>query len=316
MADSLSPSGRIFISYRRQDTAFPAGWLYDRLVERFGAGQVFKDVDSIELGDDFVNTIEDAVGSCSILLALIGPGWLDVAGPDGTRRLDDPEDFVRLEIEAAISRNVLLIPILVEGAPMPAASELPPSIAPLIRRQALELSASRFGSDTTHLLDVIARSLPGDAARRQGTPTPDDPGHRRHQRPARWKLALVAATAVATVATGTVLLLRESNDGGSTGATNDGSTLNQSTIDPEADGKRFPKGYPKEVTKTHVPPNLRDAITTRRVIAIAPGVWAEFPDGASIEDVISGGVLIGYCASIAAYERKYTPGVAHSNTCS
>ena len=109
-------SGRVFISYRRQDSAYPAGWLYDRLVERLGSGQVFKDVDSIELGDDFVQRIAAAVGSCDILLALIGPQWLNIRDSGGSRRIDGSEDFVRLEIEAAVSRNVLLIPILVEGA--------------------------------------------------------------------------------------------------------------------------------------------------------------------------------------------------------
>ena len=141
MSDSSSEhNGRIFISYRRQDSAYPAGWLYDRLAERFGADQVFKDVDSIELGDDFVETITNAVGSCDILLALIGQEWLDISSSDGTRRLDDPDDFVRLEIEAALERKVLLIPILVEGALMPRGDQLPPSIAPMVRRQALELS--------------------------------------------------------------------------------------------------------------------------------------------------------------------------------
>ena len=158
-ASESETSGRIFISYRRQDSAYPAGWLYDRLADRFGADQVFKDVDSIELGDDFVETITNAVGSCDILLALIGKEWLDIAGSDGTRRLDDPDDFVRLEIEAALERKVLLIPILVEGALMPRGDQLPPSIAPMVRRQALELSPTRFRADTERLLDVMERTL-------------------------------------------------------------------------------------------------------------------------------------------------------------
>ena len=160
-------SGRVFISYRRQDSAYPAGWLYDRLVERLGSGQVFKDVDSIELGDDFVQRIAAAVGSCDILLALIGPQWLNIRDSGGSRRIDDSEDFVRLEIEAAVSRNVLLIPILVEGAEMPRRDQLPESISAVSRRQALELSPHRFGADTSQLLDVIQRTL---AKLRQGDP--------------------------------------------------------------------------------------------------------------------------------------------------
>src|SRR6516162_9817312 len=89
--------GRIFMSYRREDAAYPASWLYDRLASHFGRDQVFKDVDSIELGDDFVEVITAAVGSCDVLLALIGDRWLAITDSGGRRRLDDPDDFVRLE---------------------------------------------------------------------------------------------------------------------------------------------------------------------------------------------------------------------------
>jgi hypothetical protein len=104
----LDPSqprrGRIFISYRREDTAYPAGWLYDRLAGRYGAGQVFKDVDSIELGDNFVQVLTTAVSACDVLLALTGPQWLTITDDHGRRRLDSPDDFVRLEIQAALTR--------------------------------------------------------------------------------------------------------------------------------------------------------------------------------------------------------------------
>src|SRR5215207_8983260 len=159
MAESAAPSpGRIFVSYRREETAYPAGWLYDRLVDRYG-GQVFKDVDSIELGDDFVQVITRAVGSCDVLLALIGEEWLTITDRGGRRRLDDPEDFVRLEIEAALTRDVRLIPILVDGARMPRAADLPPSLANLVRRQALELSPARFDFDTGRLVRVLDTTL-------------------------------------------------------------------------------------------------------------------------------------------------------------
>ena len=128
-------TGRIFISYRREETAYPAGWLFDRLAGRFGGGQVFKDVDSIDPGDDFVDKITRAVGSCDVLLALIGDQWLTITDQDGRRRLDSPEDFVRVEIEAALARNVRVIPILVDGARMPRADELPDSLAKLARRR-------------------------------------------------------------------------------------------------------------------------------------------------------------------------------------
>ncbi|HEU0303505.1 MAG TPA: toll/interleukin-1 receptor domain-containing protein [Gaiellaceae bacterium] len=151
--------GRVFISYRRQETAYPAGWLFDQLAARFGPDQVFKDVDSIELGDDFVEVIEDAVGACDVLLALIGPQWLTITGDGGKPRIEDPDDFVRLEIEAALARDVLVVPVLVDGASMPRADELPPSLAPLSHRQALELSPARFHADTSRLLDMLERTL-------------------------------------------------------------------------------------------------------------------------------------------------------------
>ena len=160
MAGSGPPaaSGRIFISYRREETAYPAGWLYDRLADRFG-GQVFKDVDSIQLGDDFVEVITRAVGSCDVLVALIGDQWLTITDAHGRRRLDDPDDFVRLEIEAALTRKVRVIPILVDGARMPRADELPDSLVKLVRRQALELSPARFEFDTSRLLKVLDLTL-------------------------------------------------------------------------------------------------------------------------------------------------------------
>jgi len=151
--------GRIFVSYRREDTAYPAGWLFDRLAGHFGEGQVFKDVNSIELGDDFTEVIAAAVRSCDVLLALIGGQWLTAADEEGKLRLDNPEDLVRLEIEAALTRNVRVIPILVEGARMPRASQLPASLAKLVRRNALELSSSRFRVDTDRLLRVLDKIL-------------------------------------------------------------------------------------------------------------------------------------------------------------
>jgi hypothetical protein len=136
-----------------------SGWLYNRLADRFGANQVFKDVDSIPLGDDFVEAINRAVASCDVLLALIGADWLTVAAPNGRRRLDDPADFVRLEIEAALARQVRVIPILIDGATMPAPDELPESLRGLGRRQALELSPSRFEFDTSRLLRVLDSTM-------------------------------------------------------------------------------------------------------------------------------------------------------------
>jgi hypothetical protein len=152
------PGGRVFICYRREDAGYPAGWLFDQLAARLGADRVFKDVDSIEPGDDFAEVITEAVSSCAVLLAVIGGRWLEAVGQDGLR-LDDPGDFVRLEIEAALAREVRVIPVLVDGARMPRPDQLPASLAPLARRQAIEVSHSRFSTDLTGLLNVLDREL-------------------------------------------------------------------------------------------------------------------------------------------------------------
>jgi hypothetical protein len=180
MAESAAgPTGRIFISYRRDETAYPAGWLYDRLAQHFGAGQIFKDVDSIELGDDFVQVITRAVGSCDVLLALIGEQWLTITDAQGQRRLNDPDDFVRLEIEAALTRDVRIIPILIDGARMPNADELPAGLASLARRQALELSPSRFEYDTSRLLKILDITLAEVRTAHDGPATTSSPAARQ-----------------------------------------------------------------------------------------------------------------------------------------
>ena len=154
---SESLPGRIFISYRRQETAWPARQLYDVLVEHFPAEQVFKDVDNIDPGDEFVERITSAVESCDVLLALIGPNWLTITNKKGQRRLDDPGDYVQVEIETAPLRKIRVIPILVDEARMPGADELPPTLAPLVRRNAVEISPLTF--DTKRLISAVQKTL-------------------------------------------------------------------------------------------------------------------------------------------------------------
>ena len=152
-------SGRIFISYRREETAGYAGWLHERLAIHFGKGRVVKDVtDVIQLGQDFVEVVTDTVRSCDVLLALIGDRWLTITDATGRRRLDDPGDVVRQEIGTALALDhVRVVPILLEHAPMPTADQLPASLVKLTRRQALQLSLSRFESDIGRLLMVLDR---------------------------------------------------------------------------------------------------------------------------------------------------------------
>ena len=146
----------IFICYRREDAAAHAGRLADALADRFGRNSVFMDVDTIEPGIDFTDAIDRAIGRCDVLIALIGPHWLDAAGVRG-RRLDDPQDLVRLEIEAALDRNIRVIPTLIGGAGMPHSDQLPGALARMAKRNAFELSDKRFRSDFQVLLDPLQR---------------------------------------------------------------------------------------------------------------------------------------------------------------
>jgi hypothetical protein len=120
--------GGVFISYRRQESSGLAGRLYDWLAARLGDDQVFMDVDRIGLGVDFADAIARAVSTCDVLLAVIGPRWLTTTNEEGGRRLNEPDDIVRLEIQAALERDIRVIPILVEGAAMPRRQELPDAL--------------------------------------------------------------------------------------------------------------------------------------------------------------------------------------------
>lgn len=151
--------GGVFISYRREDSAGFAGRIYDRLVSRLQSGRVFFDVDNIEPGLDFVKVLADRVGDCDALVAIIGEEWLSTTNEAAERRLDDPHDFVRIEIEAALQRDIRVIPVLINGARMPRANDLPDSLKPLVRRQAIEISHTRFDSDSERLTRALQRAL-------------------------------------------------------------------------------------------------------------------------------------------------------------
>lgn len=151
-----APALDIFICYRRGDAAAHAGRLADALVDRFGRNSVFMDVDTIEPGVDFIDEIDRAVGHCDVLIALIGPNWADAADARG-RRLDNPHDLVRLEIETALDRNIRVIPALVGGAEMPEPDQLPGTLANLARRNAVELSDRRFRGDVQLLFEALEK---------------------------------------------------------------------------------------------------------------------------------------------------------------
>jgi len=146
---------KIFITYRREDSSGYVGRLHERLSAAFGAKSVFMDLEDIKPGADFADTISKAVGSCDILIVLIGKQWLTINDATGRRRIDDPLDFVRLEIATALNRNVRVIPVLVRKASMPVSEELPEPLASMARRQAHELSDDRWDFDVGQLIKAL-----------------------------------------------------------------------------------------------------------------------------------------------------------------
>jgi outer membrane protein assembly factor BamB len=149
----------IFVSYRREEAGHVAGRLADRLAERFGTSNVFIDVDSIEPGIDFADAIQHAIDRCDVLLALIGSQWATVVDETGHRRLDNPDDYIVLELKAALARDLRVIPVLVDGANVPPQEILPPSLRPLARRNAVRLDHETFRSDAAWLVQRLAELL-------------------------------------------------------------------------------------------------------------------------------------------------------------
>jgi hypothetical protein len=158
LAPRSSPP-RILINYRRQDAAPYARLLQNALNERFPRARDFTDWDAIEPGMDFADVIREMVGSSAVLVNLIGPQWLTAADEQGRRRLDDPDDFVRMELQAAFERRVRVVPVLVDGAKLPRPQELPPELQELGRLNAFELSTAQYQYDADQLSDLIQQVL-------------------------------------------------------------------------------------------------------------------------------------------------------------
>ena len=160
-------SGQIFISYRREESRWSARSLRDRLCRDFDPTQIFMDIDAIALGEDFVKAIETRVAKCDVLLAVIGNNWLTSKDEQGNRRLDDPEDFVGMEIGTALKREILVIPVLVDGALMPRSTDLPEDLKLLSRRNALRIADTSFEGDCQRLAATIKGVLERVAAAEQ-----------------------------------------------------------------------------------------------------------------------------------------------------
>ncbi|MDQ6843505.1 MAG: toll/interleukin-1 receptor domain-containing protein [Bacteroidota bacterium] len=145
----------IFISYRKDDSKWNTQILYDRLSQFFPAGSLFKDFNTIKAGEDYRNSIDKALKKCNVLLVVMGKGWLGITDTDGRKRLENPEDLVRIEIATALKRNIRVIPVLFDNIGMPRQQELPEDLQPLILRQCISVSETNFDYDIRHLAEAI-----------------------------------------------------------------------------------------------------------------------------------------------------------------
>lgn len=153
---SYHSKNNIFISYRREDNPDITGRIYDRLINHFNKEQVFLDVDSIPIGVDFRKHLDEKVGICEILIAVIGNHWFDSTNDEGKRRIDEKNYFVRIEIESALKRGIPVVPLLINGAKMPKEEDLPPTLKDLAYRQALFIrSDPDFHKDVDRLISGL-----------------------------------------------------------------------------------------------------------------------------------------------------------------
>ena len=158
MAQEMTPK-RIFISYRRSDSAGHAGRLYDYLKNYFGGERIFFDVDTIQPGTNFEQKINSELGDSEVMLVLIGNQWLESKDPEGQRRLDQPLDYVRVEVESALKKNISVIPILLQGTHMPSPNVLPEPLQDLSRRNAIRLNDDHWVSDCSLLAGILKNTL-------------------------------------------------------------------------------------------------------------------------------------------------------------
>ncbi len=170
-------AAKVFISYRRDDSAGQAGRIQDRLEREFGRDLLFMDVDAIPLGMNFVKVLHEEVAKCGVLLAVIGPNWLDGRDEDGNRRLDNANDFVRIEIAAALQRDIPVIPILLDGAKVPRAGQLPDDLEELALRNGLDVRHASFHYD----MDKLIRGLKGQLGHAAAPPAPSLPPEGRRK---------------------------------------------------------------------------------------------------------------------------------------
>jgi tetratricopeptide (TPR) repeat protein len=160
---------KLFISYRREDSIAITGRIYDRLVQKFGETSVFMDVDSISPGADFRQVLREAVSKCDVCMVMIGEQWLE-ARQHGIRRLDDPHDYVRIEIEAALTREIPVVPVLIGQTPIPSADTLPPTLAKLVDHNAIRVDPGQdFHDHVNRLIRGLEHLLSSQSGTAKGT---------------------------------------------------------------------------------------------------------------------------------------------------
>jgi TIR domain len=179
-------ASKVFISYRRDDSAGHAGRVHDRLEREFGRDLLFMDVDSVPLGVNFATVLSEEVAKCDVLLAVIGPNWLNARDDDGSRRLDNPHDFVRIEIGAALQRSIPVIPILLDGAKVPKADELPKELEELSLRNGLDIRHASFHNDVDRLIRGLKGQLAEANAEKRGASEDGSRQQEKLQRRARF----------------------------------------------------------------------------------------------------------------------------------
>jgi hypothetical protein len=286
-----SPAGatvqKVFICYRREDTAPYAGRIYDAMVSRFGVENVFMDLD-LPPGVDFVDRITKVVSGCVALIVVIGPRWAQLQNEDGTRRIEDPEDFVRLEVETGLRRHdVTPIPVLVGGARMPRRDALPPELQALTRRNALELSEGRWAYDIGRLLSTLDELLPTRTSQPQ-RPAPPLPAT-----PFRGALGWWEVLEGALVAAGTAFVVRrlaqeipfEGEKAGVFEAVEKGEKI----VDEES-GRELVSHIGAIVTRRGITFGFVGAVLT---VWLARRVWRTYPLGHLLR-----GLLVGALAGV------------------
>jgi tetratricopeptide (TPR) repeat protein len=180
-----SMSNKIFVNYRRADAAADARSIFQRLAQTIGRDQLFIDIDSIEKGSHFPSVLDRVLNQCRVMLVIIGRDWIDAKNEKGARRLSDPNDYVRLEIATALRREIPIIPVRIDGAPLPASKELPPDIGKMCSYQARIVTHENFSSDMVALQHDIERWLHGSRSRSRSrgrsstksAPAPEEPIH-------------------------------------------------------------------------------------------------------------------------------------------